>query len=95
MSESKSFLVTIMQRRISGQAYKPEIQALNRYSKFVLNIPAASTMQEVNPVGCFNTPFYKFILNMRLLLQFPTVLSNLSVANPFLNSTIDKKHAFS
>ena len=32
---------------------------------------------------------------MRLLLQFPTVLSNLSVVNPLLNSNTDKKRAFS
>ena len=28
-----------------------------------------------------NTPFHKFILNMRLLLKFPTVLSTLLTVN--------------
>ena len=57
---------------------------------------------QTDPVPCkrclnleYDTPFYKFILNMRLLLQFPTVLSDHSVVNLLLNSTIDKKRAFS
>ena len=50
MSESKSSLVTIMKWRISGQGYKH----LTRFSRFVLFKPAASPMQKINPVGCFN-----------------------------------------
>ena len=33
------------------------------------------------------TPFQKFVLNMRLLLKLPTVLSALSIVNPLLNRT--------
>ena len=53
MSESKSFLVTAMKWRISGQGYKH----LARFSRFLLFKPAASTMQKINPVGCFNLFF--------------------------------------
>ena len=49
MSQSKRFLVTIMKWRISGQGYKH----LTRFSSIVLFKPAASTMQKINPVGCF------------------------------------------
>ena len=50
MFESKSFLVTIVKWGISGQEYKQ----LNRFSRFVLFKPAASTMHKINSVGCFN-----------------------------------------
>ena len=46
MSESKSFLMTIMKWRISGQGYKH----LARFSRLVLSEPAASTLQKINPV---------------------------------------------
>ena len=49
MSESKTFLVIILKWRISGQGYKH----LTRFSRFVQFKTAASTMQKVNPVGCF------------------------------------------
>ena len=42
--------MTIMKWRISGQGYKH----LARFSRFVLSEPAASTMQKINPAGCFN-----------------------------------------
>ena len=45
MSESKSFLVTIMKWRISGQGYK----YLTRFFRFVLFKPEASAMQKINP----------------------------------------------
>ena len=51
MSESKSFLVTIMKWRISGQGYKH----LARFSRFILSESAGSTIQKINPVGCFVT----------------------------------------
>ena len=54
MCESKSFLVTIMKWRISGQGYKH----LTRFSTFLLFKPAANTMQKINPV---NTPFITFV----------------------------------
>ena len=50
MSESKSFMVTVMKWHISGQQYKH----LARFSRIVLLKPAASTMQKINPLGCFN-----------------------------------------
>ena len=43
----------------------------------------------------FNTPFHKFILNLRLLLQFPVDLSALLIVNPFLKMSKDEKCAFS
>ena len=43
MSESKSFLVTIMKWRISGQGYKH----LTRFSRFLLFKPAASAMEKL------------------------------------------------
>ena len=45
MSESKSFLVTVMKWRLSGQGYKH----LTRFLKSILFKPAASTMQKINP----------------------------------------------
>ena len=42
-----------------------------------------------------NTPFHKFILNLRLQLQFSAILSTLSIVNPFLNRTKDEKRALS
>ena len=50
MSEIKSFLVIIMKWRISGQGYKH----LARFPIFLLSEPAASTIQKINPVDCFN-----------------------------------------
>ena len=57
MSESKSFLVTFMGWRISGQGYKH----LTRFSRFVLFEPAASTIQKINPVSCFNLCHRRFV----------------------------------
>ena len=42
--------MTVMKWRISGQRYKH----LTRFSRFVLFEPAASIMQKINPVDCFN-----------------------------------------
>ena len=42
--------MTAMKWRISGQRYKH----LTRFSRFVLLEPAASTVQKINPVDCFN-----------------------------------------
>ena len=50
MFESKSLLVTVVKWSISGQEYKQ----LTRLSRFVLFKPAASTIQKINPVSCFN-----------------------------------------
>ena len=41
-----------------------------------------------------DTPFHKFILNMRLLLQFPSALLTFSIVNLPLNRTKDEKRAF-
>ena len=57
MSESKSVLVTIMKWHISGQGYK----SLTRFSRFILLKPAASTMQKINPVGCFTLCHLRFV----------------------------------
>ena len=46
MSESKSFLA-IMKWLMPGQGYKH----LTRLLRFILFEPAASTMQQINPVG--------------------------------------------
>ena len=51
------FLVTAMKCRISGQRYKH----LTRFSRFVLFEPAASTMQKINPVDCFNLCHWRFV----------------------------------
>ena len=50
MSESKS---------LSGNCHEmahiwARIQAIDQVSRFVLFKPAASTMQKINSVGCFN-----------------------------------------
>ena len=42
--------MTVMKWRISGQRYKH----LTRFSRFVLFESAASTMQKIKPVDCFN-----------------------------------------
>ena len=57
MPESKSFLVTIMKWRMSGQGYKH----LTRFSRFVLFKPGASTLQKINPVSCFNLCHLRFV----------------------------------
>ena len=48
MSESKSFLVTIMKWHISRQGYKH----LMKLGRFVLFKAAASTMQKINSFDC-------------------------------------------
>ena len=49
--------MTIMKWRISEQGHKH----LGRFSTFVLFKPTASTMQKINPVGCFNLCHWKFV----------------------------------
>ena len=46
MSQSKSFLVSIMKWCMSGQGYKH----LTRFSRFLLFKPAVSTMRTINPI---------------------------------------------
>ena len=51
MVESKSLFGDFREMGyISGQGHKQ----LTRFSRFVLFKPAASTIQKINPVGCFN-----------------------------------------
>ena len=59
MSERKSFSGDYHEMRISGQGYRH----LTRFSKFVLFKPAASTMQKINTVGCFNLSSLKVCLH--------------------------------
>ena len=53
----QEFFVTIMKWRISEQRYKH----LTRFSRFVLFKATASSMQKINPVGCFNLCHWRFV----------------------------------
>ena len=48
--KARVFLVTVVKWGMYGQGCKE----LSRFSRFVLSKPAASTIQKINPVGCFN-----------------------------------------
>ena len=94
---AKSLVILHVSNKKSSSNQDDRFLILLHGTFFLKNLPDVNYQNVVFSLwGLTVTSFHKFILNMRLLLQFLTVLLTLSIGNLLLNRTIkDEKHALS
>ena len=73
-----------MKWHISEQGYKD----LTRFSRFLLSEPAASTMQKINPVGCFNLCHLGLLIYIYFWLFEENLPNRISRAGEKISPTI-------